>query len=112
MVKIEGKFNEELYLTNETGRYLYHTYAEHLPIIDYHCHLNPKEIAEDTIGFIRRTLREMFGPVAADIRILYGGSVKPNNIAEYMSEPDIDGALVGGASLELASYQALIENLR
>ena len=71
-----------------------------------------KEIAEDTIGFIRRTLREMFGPVAADIRILYGGSVKPNNIAEYMSEPDIDGALVGGASLELASYQALIENLR
>lgn len=47
MVKIEGKFNEELYLTNETGRYLYHTYAEHLPIIDYHCHLNPKEIAED-----------------------------------------------------------------
>ena len=47
MMKIEGKFNEELYLTNETGRYLYHTYAERLPIIDYHCHLNPKEIAED-----------------------------------------------------------------
>ena len=42
-----NKLSEELYLTNETGRYLYHTYAEHLPIIDYHCHLNPKEIAED-----------------------------------------------------------------
>ena len=40
-------FDEELYLTNETGRHLYHAYAEHLPIIDYHCHLNPKEIAED-----------------------------------------------------------------
>ncbi|MBQ9565948.1 MAG: glucuronate isomerase [Synergistaceae bacterium] len=40
-------FNEELYLTNETGRRLYHQYAESMPIIDYHCHLNPKEIAED-----------------------------------------------------------------
>ncbi len=70
-----------------------------------------KEIAEDTIGFIRRCLKEMFGPVANDIRILYGGSVKPNNIAEYMSEEDIDGALVGGASLALDSYKALVENL-
>ncbi|MBQ7564658.1 MAG: glucuronate isomerase [Lachnospiraceae bacterium] len=40
-------FNEELFLTNETGRQLYHTYAEKLPIIDYHCHLQPKEIAEN-----------------------------------------------------------------
>ena len=47
MIQIERKFDEELYLTTETGRYLYHKYAEHLPIIDYHCHLNPKEIAED-----------------------------------------------------------------
>lgn len=70
-----------------------------------------KEIAEDTIGFIRRTLKEMFGLVALDIRILYGGSVKPSNIAEYMQEEDIDGALVGGASLELDSYKGLIENL-
>lgn len=70
-----------------------------------------KEIAEDTIGFIRRTLHEMFGSVSNDIRILYGGSVKPNNIAEYMSQPDIDGALVGGASLELDSYKGLIEGL-
>ena len=70
-----------------------------------------KEIAEDTIGFIRRTLREAFGPVASDIRILYGGSVKPGNIAEYMSQEDIDGALVGGASLALDSYKGLIEGL-
>ncbi|MCR5346693.1 MAG: glucuronate isomerase [Fretibacterium sp.] len=40
-------FDENLYLTNETGRHLYHDYAEHLPIIDYHCHLNPREIAGD-----------------------------------------------------------------
>jgi triosephosphate isomerase len=58
-----------------------------------------KETAEDTIGFIRRSLREAFGNVALDMRILYGGSVKPENIHDYMSEPDIDGALVGGASL-------------
>lgn len=71
-----------------------------------------KEIAEDTIGFIRRTLAESFGVKAAgDIRILYGGSVKPENIQAYMSEEDIDGALVGGASLTLSSFQGLIENL-
>ncbi len=70
-----------------------------------------KEIAEDTIGYIRGVLRSLFGEAAEDIRILYGGSVKPGNIAEYMSEPDIDGALVGGASLTLESYQGLIEGL-
>ena len=70
-----------------------------------------KEIAEDTIAYIRNVLKTMFGAVAEDIRILYGGSVKPTNIAEYMSEPDIDGALVGGASLALDSYQGLIEGL-
>ncbi|MCQ2798860.1 MAG: triose-phosphate isomerase [Bacilli bacterium] len=70
-----------------------------------------KEIAEDTIGFIRRTLRELFGNVAMDMRILYGGSVKPNNVAEYMSAEDIDGALVGGASLDPVSYNALIEGM-
>lgn len=71
-----------------------------------------KEIAEDTIAYIRAVLKKMFGEESAEkIRILYGGSVKPNNIAEYMSEKDIDGALVGGASLELDSYKGLIENL-
>lgn len=70
-----------------------------------------KEIAEETIAYIRAILRDLFGEVADQVRILYGGSVKPNNIAEYMSEPDIDGALVGGASLALDSYQGLIEGL-
>ena len=70
-----------------------------------------KETAEDTIGFIRRSLREAFGNVALDMRILYGGSVKPENIHDYMSEPDIDGALVGGASLAPESFQGLITNL-
>ena len=53
----------------------------------------------------------MFGDIAEDMRILYGGSVKPNNVAEYMSEKDIDGALVGGASLEPSSFHGLIEGM-
>lgn len=44
---MENRFSEELFLTNQTGRHLYHTYAENLPIIDYHCHLQPQEIAEN-----------------------------------------------------------------
>lgn len=70
-----------------------------------------KETAEDTIAFIRDVLKGLFGEVSEEIRILYGGSVKPENIAAYMSEKDIDGALVGGASLEPTSFKALIENL-
>lgn len=42
-----GQFNEDLFLTNETGKRLYHAYAEQMPIIDYHCHLSPKEIYEN-----------------------------------------------------------------
>lgn len=70
-----------------------------------------KEIAEDTIGFIRRCLKESFGAAAMDMRILYGGSVKPENIASYMGEEDIDGALVGGASLKPESFKGLVDNL-
>ena len=70
-----------------------------------------KETAEETIGYIRSVLKEMFGDVAEGMRILYGGSVKPNNVAEYMSEKDIDGALVGGASLEPSSFHGLIEGM-
>ena len=46
-IGMRNSFDEELYLTSETGRCLYHKYAEHLPIIDYHCHLQPSEILED-----------------------------------------------------------------
>jgi triosephosphate isomerase len=59
------------------------------------------EQAGDMHRFIRSELTEMFGEAAAhQIRILYGGSVKPNNAAELFQDPDIDGALIGGASLK------------
>jgi triosephosphate isomerase len=63
------------------------------------------DIAQETIGFIRRRFAEAAGREAADaVRILYGGSVRPDNIDELMSQPDIDGVLVGGASLKLDSF--------
>ncbi|HEX2947996.1 MAG TPA: triose-phosphate isomerase [Armatimonadota bacterium] len=52
------------------------------------------------IGIIRNTVREMFGAAADQIRIQYGGSASPKNIAEIMAQPEIDGALVGGAALK------------
>src|SRR5574344_3083727 len=70
------------------------------------------EIAEDICAYIRKLVREVYGAkVANRVRILYGGSVKPNNIKEYLSMKDIDGALVGGASLKVESYKELIENI-
>ena len=69
------------------------------------------EIAQDICKFIRDELRELFAEVADEIRILYGGSVKPENIKAYLSCPDVDGALVGGASLKIDSYEALLNNI-
>ena len=69
------------------------------------------QIAQDICKFIRDTLRDMFGDVADEIRILYGGSVKPVNVKEYLSCPDVDGALVGGASLKIESYEELLTNI-
>ncbi len=69
------------------------------------------EIAQDVCGYIRSILRELFGEVAEEIRILYGGSVKPENIKAYLSCPDIDGGLVGGASLKIDSYSGLLTNI-
>ena len=65
--------------------------------------------AEQAIALIRKTVREIAGDVAGDVRILYGGSVTPDNIAEYMAEPDIDGGLAGGASLKADAFAGLIE---
>ena len=66
------------------------------------------ELANDTIKALRAVLAEIFGADAADgIRILYGGSVKGANAAEYFSQSDIDGALVGGASLKAAEFAAI-----
>ncbi len=69
------------------------------------------EIAQTVIGgTIRATLRDLYGDAVADaVRIQYGGSVKPDNMAEYISQPDIDGALVGGASLKVDDFTRLIE---
>jgi triosephosphate isomerase len=66
------------------------------------------EIAQQTHAFVRERLRERFGGAGDRIRIQYGGSVKPENIGVLMSQPDIDGALVGGASLEPASFAKIV----
>ncbi|MED4016565.1 triose-phosphate isomerase [Sutcliffiella cohnii] len=68
------------------------------------------EDANEVCAHIRQVVAAEFGQDAADaVRIQYGGSVKPANIAEYMAQPDIDGALVGGASLEAQSFLQLLE---
>lgn len=69
------------------------------------------EIAQDVCSYIRSILKELFGEVSEEIRILYGGSVKPENIKAYLSCPDIDGGLVGGASLKKESYEGLLTNI-
>jgi triosephosphate isomerase len=64
--------------------------------------------ANDTIGAIRGVLRDLYGDTADAIRIQYGGSVKPGNIAELMEMPEIDGALVGGASLDPDEFARIV----
>ncbi|MEZ6137508.1 MAG: triose-phosphate isomerase [Pirellulaceae bacterium] len=65
--------------------------------------------AEEVHAHIRSLLTELFGKTVADtIRIQYGGSVKPDNAAELMSQPNIDGALVGGAALKADSFAAIV----
>ena len=67
------------------------------------------EQAQEMHAFIRRVLRAQRSDTAADTqRILYGGSVKPDNIASLMKQPDIDGALVGGASLKAESFAQIV----
>lgn len=70
------------------------------------------EIAESVCAYIRKLLKDMFSEsVSETVRILYGGSVKPNNIKAYLENPDVDGALVGGASLTASSFKELIANI-
>lgn len=67
------------------------------------------EIAADAHRTIRAAVREKFGKEAADaIRILYGGSVKPDNTKSLMAQPEIDGVLVGGASLDPVSFASIV----
>jgi triosephosphate isomerase (TIM) len=69
--------------------------------------------AQTAIAAIRAVVAGKFGTETAQaVRIQYGGSVKPNNIGEYMAQADIDGALVGGASLEAGSFAAICEGGR
>ena len=67
------------------------------------------EDAQATIGLIRKTVRGLHGDAADDVRIQYGGSVKSSNIAELMAQPDIDGALVGGASLDPDEFALIVQ---
>ena len=67
--------------------------------------------AQEMHGFIRRTVAEINGKEIADkTRILYGGSVKPENIGDLMAQTDVDGALVGGASLEAESFARIVNH--
>src|SRR5436189_573798 len=71
------------------------------------------EQAQEAHAFIRHTLREMADDTTAErVRIQYGGSVKPENARELMSQPDIDGALVGGASLDPRSFAEIVKAAR
>ena len=68
------------------------------------------EQAQEVQALIRRVLGKVFpSPIAGEMRILYGGSVKPDNIAELMAMKDVDGALVGGASLEVKSFVRIVK---
>ena len=67
--------------------------------------------AQEAHAFIRKQLVRLFDEtVARRVRIQYGGSVKPSNARELMSQPDVDGALVGGAALEVRSFADIVKN--
>ncbi len=70
------------------------------------------EIAQDAVAFVRALVAHFDKAAAEQVRVLYGGSVKPDNAAELMALPDIDGFLVGGASLEADSFAAIVEAAR
>ena len=68
------------------------------------------EQANETIGFIRRKIADVYSDeIARDVPILYGGSVSADNIAEFVKQPEIDGALVGGASLKATEFVSIVK---
>ena len=67
------------------------------------------EQAQEMHAFIRSILAEQFGDVAQAIRLLYGGSMKPANAQELLSRADVDGGLIGGASVDAESFVSIIE---
>jgi len=66
------------------------------------------EIAQDAIAFVRALVADRSAEAAARVRLLYGGSVKPDNAAEILAQPDVDGALVGGASLDPDGFARIV----
>lgn len=71
------------------------------------------EVAENCCKVVRETVKKLYNEeVAQAVRIQYGGSVKPENIEEYMQQEDIDGALIGGASLKADSFISIIEKVK
>jgi triosephosphate isomerase len=66
------------------------------------------EIAEEAIAFIRALVGDRSRDAAERVRLLYGGSVKPDNAAEILAQPDVDGALVGGASLDPEGFARIV----
>ncbi len=66
------------------------------------------ETAQEVHAFVRERLRALFGDAASRMRIQYGGSVKPDNVRSLMAQPDIDGALVGGASLDPEAFSRIV----
>jgi triosephosphate isomerase len=70
------------------------------------------DLAQDACGFIRALVGDRSEDAAQRVRILYGGSVKPDNAAELLGQPDIDGALVGGASLDSEGFAKIVAAAR
>src|SRR5689334_17831723 len=70
------------------------------------------EQAQEAIALIRGLIESRSAEAASAVRILYGGSVKPDNAAELVAQPDIDGALVGGASLDPSDFAAIVDSAR
>jgi triosephosphate isomerase (TIM) len=70
------------------------------------------ETAQEACAFVRALVAHFDASAAEQVRVLYGGSVKPDNAPELMQQPDIDGFLVGGASLEAESFAAIVEAAR
>jgi len=69
------------------------------------------EMAQDVHAFIRNRLRGRFGEVADDVTIQYGGSMKPENASGLLSQPDIDGGLIGGASLKAEQFAKIVDSV-
>ena len=65
--------------------------------------------ANETIGVIRAAVREVFGAAADEVRIQYGGSMNPKNATELMAQPEIDGGLIGGASLKAEDFSQVVK---